>query len=82
MDAANTCSPGPLSVPSLQAMLAQMRRYEEEDRAVAAKKAREVQKMKVEILQANEAAIRQRHEVQEKEKEVREGSSSGHHNSG
>ena len=42
---------------------------------VASKKAVEVQRMKVEILHANEAAIRQRHEVKEKEKEVSKGRS-------
>lgn len=50
-----------------------MRGYEEEDRVIAVKKAKEVAAMKLEILAANDKAIADRKALREKDKEVRGG---------
>lgn len=47
-----------------------MRGYEEEDRVIAVKKAKEVAAMKLEILAANDKAIADRKALREKDKEV------------
>jgi hypothetical protein len=51
-------------------MLSLMRGYEEEDRVLAVKKAKEVAAMKLEILAANDKAIADRKALREKDKEV------------
>jgi rRNA maturation endonuclease Nob1 len=55
----------------VQAMVALMKKYEAEDHKTQMKRAEAIQRMKIEIMVANEKAIKARKEVKEKEKEVR-----------
>ena len=53
-----------------QAMLALIKRYQEEDRALQVKKAEDARRLKLDILAANERAALARREAREREKEV------------